>query len=213
VDPRLLQLADSAFPAGTFAHSGGFEALRQLGQLKGEAALVLRLEELCWSVSMAALPFLDAAFGGAACLADARCDAFLSNHVTNRASRAQGQAFLVAAEAMLGTAEVSALRTSLPCGHVAVATGAALSTAGCSLEDVRRLFLFGAVRSAMSAAVRLGVTGPLRAQHVLLKLHPVMDRALEASAGRAMQEAASASPLLDLAQGAQDRLYSRLFQS
>jgi urease accessory protein UreF len=40
-----------------------------------------------------------------------------------------------------------------------------------------------------------------------------MDQALEASAGRAMQDAMSASPLLDLAQGAQDRLYSRLFQS
>ena len=43
MDSRLLQLADSAFPAGSLAHSAGFEALRQLGLLKGEDALVLRL--------------------------------------------------------------------------------------------------------------------------------------------------------------------------
>src|SRR3954447_15709198 len=102
MDSRLLQLSDSAFPAGAFAHSGGFEALRQLGALRGEEALVLRLRELVWNTALGALPFVNDAFGGDENAADQACDAFLSNHVANRASRAQGQAFLVAAEAMFG---------------------------------------------------------------------------------------------------------------
>jgi urease accessory protein len=210
MDSRLLQLADSAFPAGAFAHSAGLEALRQLGGLKGEEALALRLRDLAWHTSVSALPFLNAAFDGDALAADARCDVFLSSHVANRASRAQGQAFLLAAQATFGD---EALRGRLPFGHLAVAMGAALRLAGFARADVRRLFLFGVVRGALSAAVRLGVTGPLRAQRVLLELHPVLDAALAETAALGPDDAASTSPLLDVTQGAHDRLYSRLFQS
>jgi urease accessory protein len=72
MDSRLLQLADSAFPAGSFAHSAGFEALRQLGLLKGEDALVLRLRELVWSTASSSLPFLNDAFLNDA--VQGRCD-------------------------------------------------------------------------------------------------------------------------------------------
>lgn len=213
MDGRLLQLADSAFPAGAFAHSAGFEALRQLGAIKGEEQLVLRLRELCWTVALGSLPFLNDAFGGEARAADLACDAFLSSHVQNRASRAQGHAFLLAADAMLGRPEVSALRDALPCSHLAVATGAALKFAELSLDDARRLFLFGAVRNALSASVRLGITGPLRAQKLLFELHPLLEEALTGTRALTSNDASSTAPLIDLAQTAQDRLYSRLFQS
>ena len=80
-------------------------------------------------------------------------------------------------------------------------------------SDARRLFLFHAVRGMLSAAVRLGVVGPLEAQELLARLAPEAEAALEATAALAPEDAAGSTPLLDLLQGHQDRLYSRLFQS
>lgn len=193
MDWRLLQLADSAFPAGSFAHSGGLEALHQAGLVTGES-LPARLSELAFNAARSMFPFVARADADA----DRACDAFLSNHVSNRASRAQGGAFAIAAEAALGVP-----RPSLPFMHLAVVMGAMVG------EGARELYLFSTVRSALSAAVRLGIVGPLRAQEVLTGLRPALDAALNEPPG----EPRSVSPVLELTQQSHDSLYSRLFQS
>ena len=226
MDWRLLQLADSAFPAGSFAHSGGLEALHQAGLVSGDT-LLPRLRELTFNAARSMLPFLeDAALGPltpAQCArpervppkadlvegsptgerervidADRRCDAFLFNHVANRASRAQGGAFAIAAHAALGVE-----RPELPFGHLAVVMGVMVGPAA------RELYVYGAARSALSAAVRLGIVGPLKAQALFTELHPTLTAALAA----APSEPRSISPVLELTQQAHDSLYSRLFQS
>ncbi len=212
IDSRLLQLADSAFPAGSFAHSHGFEALTQLGLLRPET-LKARLGELAWNTATAALPFLNDAHGGATsgdwALADEACHVFLSSDVANRASRSQGRAFLLAVEALTAAPKLAPARWA----HVAPAMGAALARLGVGRDDARQLFLFGAVRAALSAAVRLGVVGPLAAQAVLFGLHGTLGEVLAATASWRSDDAALVSPVVELAQAAQDRLYSRLFQS
>jgi len=82
-----------------------------------------------------------------------------------------------------------------------------------SAEDARTLFLFGAVRGAASAAVRLGVVGPLRAQHLMFALREEIGEAARMMREATAEDACGVAPMIDVAQGAHDRLYARLFQS
>ena len=189
MDWRLLQLADSAFPSGAFAHSGGLEALYQAKAVDA-STLLARLRDLTFNAARSMLPFVEEPD-------DAACDVFLVNHVANRASRAQGGAFGIAAEAALGL-----LRPELPFGHLPVVMGLMVGV------QARALYLYGTARGSLSAAVRLGIVGPLEAQRLFTALHPTLEAAL-AERG----EPRSTSPVLELFQQQHDSLYSRLFQS
>src|SRR4051794_30606126 len=99
-DWLLWQLADSAFPAGSFAHSGGLEAAGQCGLLGRGDGFTDFLRSALAQAARGAVPLAVAACRdpGRFDEVDPFCDTFLSNHVANRASRGQGQALLAAAE-------------------------------------------------------------------------------------------------------------------
>jgi urease accessory protein len=201
---RLLQLADSAFPTGGFAHSGGLEAASQAGELD----LARFAHETIWQAACGALPLLKAAYEAPAqlALADARAEAFLVNHVANRASRTQGRAFLSTCQRIFPEIALTTAGLKL---HLAPLFGAVSKELRLELADSQRVYLWTTVRGVLSAAVRLGLAGTLEAQATLATLDPALDEALEASPDSLAQTA----PLLDLLQATHDRLYSRLFQS
>lgn len=226
-DFLLWQLADSAFPTGGFAHSAGLEAAWQHGEVRNRTELLAFLETNLHQLGRAALPLVNATYDNPERLAelDQLCDAFLSNHVANRASRLQGRAFLTAVERIFLDRGLQAASTRngghvtkrpegrAPHAHYAPVFGACLRQLDVPRDTTIRLFLFHHVRSGFAAAVRLNIVGPMEAQALQHRLAPMAEAVAVRGAALTLADLAQTAPLLDLWQGAQDRLYSRLFQS
>jgi urease accessory protein len=213
----LWQLADSAFPTGGFAHSGGVEAAFQYGEIRQGDTLVAFLEAALHQAGNAALPFVNAAFHQAEIFSviDLYCDAFTSNHVANRASRVQGRAYLYSVDRAFTSEPLQRLRgelNDLP-SHFAPVFGAVARLLQIEKLAALRLFVFMQLRGWISSAVRLGIIGPLEGQSIQRQFSPLAEATVQSCSNLGLDDVAQTAPLIDLFQGSQDRLYSRLFQS
>jgi urease accessory protein len=206
----LWQLGDSAFPTGGFAHSAGLEAAWQHGEIRNRVELRSWLDASLEQLAHVALPFVNAAQEEPARLAefDQLCDAFTPNHVANRASRLQGRALLAAVEHIFKSPF-----NPPPCAHLAPVFGAAMSRLEVPPADAVRLFVFMHLRGAIAAAVRLNIVGPMEGQTIQHRLAARAEAVAQRGAALTLDDLAQTAPLLDLWQGAHDRLYSRLFQT
>ena len=82
-----------------------------------------------------------------------------------------------------------------------------------SRETTTRMFFYNYLRAVLAAAVRLNIVGPMEAQMLQRQLSSLTEEIVSGCALLTLDDVAQTAPLLDLWQGAQDRLYSRLFQS
>src|SRR5450631_672298 len=178
----LLQLADSAFPTGGFAHSSGLEPAVQLGMVDDEPSLSRFVDDVLWQTGHGSLPLVGAAFDSPERLAelDELCDAFLTSPVGNRASRTLGRAFVsTCADAFtdphIGAISM-AIRKQTIAGHHAPAFGAVTRAVAVTRGEAQRVFLHQVLRGVTSAAVRLGLLGPQRAQRWHHERHELLER-------------------------------------
>ena len=216
---RILQIADSAFPAGGFAHSAGLEATMHLGEVTSLDTLDAFVHQTLWNAGNASLPFVGGAYDRPSDVwrLNAQIDAMLTNHVANRASRTQGRSFVATCARVFdepGLASlVSTSRTRDVKAHFAPLLGATLATLAVGRGTALALHLYLTLRGSASAAVRLGIVGPYEAQRLQQRHAATMDAVLERCAWMPPAQAATTAPLVDLFGATHERLYARLFQS
>lgn len=214
-DWLLWQLADSAFPTGSFAHSGGLEAAWQHGEVQNSSDLASFLEASLEQLGNGSLPFVTAAYDEPddSGELDRLCDCFLTSHVANRASRLQGRSFLASSGKIFPSREIARTARNFPLGHFSPVFGAVTRALGVSRSGATRLFFFQHLRGLVAGAVRLGIAGPMEAQALQQRLAPRAQAILAECENLGVADIAQTAPLLELWQGTHDRLYSRLFQS
>lgn len=219
---RLVQLADSGFPAGGFAHSGGLEAAVALGHTRGEDAVIAFATATLWQAGTFALPYVREAHVCARAAAaatesgeahavgvlDERCDRAQSGHVTRRASRAQGRAWMRACVEAFGIEA-----PAMPLGHWPVAFGTTASLLDVGRDDALALYLQIVARGVLAAAVRLGEIGPNAAQRAQDRVAHVARQVIASCGERRVDDAAHSAPIEELYANLHDALPARLFQS
>lgn len=219
----LLQLADSGLPTGSYAFSNGLESAYHLGLFESPASLGDFLRCTVEAVACGEIPFVESCYAiegdGWQQVGDmlAWYEAMVTAPSVLHASLVTGKNWLRLLEEMYEQAGLGALRQRLLADrlplHFTIVFALSLKEIGFELEQVKRLLIFQSLRDQVSAAVRLGLIGPLEAARRLRHLNEYGEVVLARVGARSYRQAHRSLPQLDIAQGMHGYLYSRLFQS
>ena len=220
----LLQLADSAWPTGSFAFSNGLEALAKMGRISDFASLMEAFRSTLIATSEADLPFLNSAFAlpedfveddFAAIIFD--WAAFNTVESMRRANEILGENWWQLVKRVYNPHGLEHyeefFRASSQPKCFTVTFPLLLKSLHFSLDSTHQVFYHMAIRDQLSAALRLGLIGPMKAQEIYPQLSAEVRDFLPDYTNREYHEATRSQPTLELAQASHRYLHSRLFQN
>jgi urease accessory protein len=221
----VLQFADSAFPAGGYAHSFGLEAYVEAGTVRDRhgvlAFLRAHLEGAVGPGDATAAVASREALGQGRVDDCRRLDEVLEAMKPVRefreASRQMGRQTLRVASALSGDARLGdyldAVEAGCRPGHHAVAFGMAGGALGWAALDTATALLHSSAALLVGAALRLLPLGQVDGQRLLRELHPLIERLAGEAAARPARDMWSFCPGLDIEGMRHARLSARLFRS
>uniref|UniRef100_A0A131Y9M5 Urease accessory protein uref posttranslational modification n=1 Tax=Rhipicephalus appendiculatus TaxID=34631 RepID=A0A131Y9M5_RHIAP len=214
---NLLQISDSAFPTGSFAHSAGLEAAYQRGFLTTSEKVEKFLLASTENVGSFSIPFVREAHQlwtdlEAIRALDRLLNASLSNHIANR-----GRSLIQTACATYKDVKLTEVQKWIYdgklMGHQAVMYGLVCAFLGVPEDQAVMSFLFSSLRTTVAAAVRLGAVGTLEGQRMQFMLQSRIPEIIERHKHRTSDSAANVFPVVDVMQSSHDQLFARMFYS
>ena len=221
----LLQITDSLFPSGAFAHSYGLEGLLQRNDGVDLATWRAMLAEI-WSThllrsdGLLGLHAHRAMLAGATdlvCAADRALHALKLPRELREASTSTGRTFLAEASSAFSVPHLGALSAQVEAGaspgNHAIVFQAVAAVLGA--DDYESFVAWGyqTIAQMTAALLRLGVLGHRSATSLIASLAPVVDAGARRVLSLGPDDIASFAPRLEIASMRHERQYSRLFRS
>lgn len=219
---RLLHLADSALPTGSFAYSYGLESSLTFGLIDTPFKLRNYLYAYLQQVANLEIPFINSCCALLEGTDEMRrmaedYDALLLVPTLHRASIVQGKNWLKLLATFYPEAQLNELigwfaAESLPL-HFTLSFALSLRRAGFAQADLQAVFLHMALRDQLSAAIRLGFLGPMEGHRLQHDFYAVFEHLLAAHANQDYIQATRSAFMLDVVQVLHEDIYSKLFQN
>ena len=213
---RLLQLFDSQFPVGAFAHSSGVETYAALGGAVPDLRQILQAQiELGWGRSELAAAYLAWRTAGSEVdftsdldrLAQT-LDALKVVPSIRDTSIGLGRRTLDLVRRLYPEAAFEIVRP-----HHAIVVGATARRLGVDARDLLLAFGHSLAMGTLTAAIRCMPVSPAQAQGLLVEAHPRISLAVEQAIADPEGSLFTCTPALDIRSHQQGHLHTRLFQS
>jgi len=208
---RLLQLFDSQFPVGAFAHSSGVETYAALGGSVPELRQILRAQiELGWGRSELAAAYLAwrADSGNELARLAQTLDALKVVPSIRETSLGLGRRTLDLVRRLYPDAAVE-----IDHPHHALVVGATARRLGVDARDFVLAFAQSLAMGTLTAAIRCMPVSPAQAQALLVEAHARISLAVERAIADPEGSLFTCTPALDIRSHQQAHLHTRLFQS